>query len=185
MRAQILLRKIHHWGAILVALPLIVMIGAGILLMLKKEISWIQPPSQKGIERSAVPSQSFGALFQAATAVPEAGITTWADLERVDVKPGKGMIKFVSASNWEVQVDTETAEILQVAFRRSDIIEAIHDGSYFADWTKLYLFLPAAVVLFGLWLTGLYLFFLPHVKNWQKRRRKRGRTSLHAVQRET
>ena len=32
--------------------------------------------------------------------------------------------------------------------RRSDLIESIHDGSYFGgDWTKLGLFLPAGIVL--------------------------------------
>ncbi len=148
--------------------------------MLKKEISWIQPPTQKGIEREAVPTKSFEDLFLAARAVPEAGITTWADLDRVDVKPDKGVVKFVSATNWEVQVDTETAEILQTAFRRSDIIEAIHDGSFFAGWTKLYVFLPAGVLLLMLWITGMYLFFLTELKKWQKTKRNRGK--LHAKQ---
>ncbi|UTW53927.1 PepSY-associated TM helix domain-containing protein [Kordiimonas sp. SCSIO 12610] len=173
MKTQKLFRQIHHWGSIIIAIPLLVMIGAGILLMLKKEIEWIQPKSQKGIEREAIPTRSLAELYEAAKTVEHAGITTWADLERVDVKADKGMVKFVSATNWEVQVDANTAEILQVAFRRSDIIEQIHDGSFFADWAKLWLFLPAGIVLFVLWITGIYLFFLPHVKKWQKKRSRK------------
>ncbi len=173
MKLRVLLRQIHHWASLVLAVPLVVMIGAGILLMLKKDIAWIQPPSAAGIERQAVPLASFEDLFAASRSVEQAGITTWADLSRVDVKPGKGMVKFVSASNWEVQVDTHTAEVLQVAYRRSDIIEAIHDGSFFADWTKLYVFLPTGVVLFVMWATGLYLFALPHLKRAEKRRARR------------
>jgi hypothetical protein len=41
------------------------------------------------------------------------------------------------------------------------MIEAIHDGSWFHDAAKLWIFLPAAFVLLLLWLTGIYLFFLP------------------------
>ena len=173
LKAQKLLRLIHHWGSIVIAIPLVVMIGAGILLMLKKEIEWIQPSTQKGVERESIPSQSLQSLFDAAKAVKEAQIGNWADLERVDVKPDKGVVKFVSAANWEVQVDSNTGEVLQVAFRRSDIVEQIHDGSFFADWTKLWLFLPAGIVLFVLWVTGIYLFFLPHYKKWQKKKSKR------------
>lgn len=171
MKLRILLRKIHHWGSIIVALPLMIMIGAGILLMLKKEVSWIQPPTQVGVSAD-VPVLSFETLFEAARSVEAAGLETWADLDRVDVKPGKGVIKFVGKNRWEVQIDTATGDVLQASYRRSDLIESIHDGSFFADRAKLYVFLPAGIVLFVLWGTGLYLFFLPHVKNYQKRRNK-------------
>lgn len=169
MKPQILLRKIHHWGSILIALPLLVMIVAGLFLMLKKEISWIQPETVRG-SAVGMPTLTVEQLFEAAKSVPEAGFAEFEDLQRLDFKPGKGVVKFVSETNWEVQVDTHTGEVLQAAFRRSDIIESLHDGSFFADEVKLYLFLPAGIALFVLWATGLYLFFLPHVKKRQKKR---------------
>ncbi len=171
-KPQVLFRQLHRWGAVLIALPLLVMIGAGLLLMLKKEVAWIQPPTARGSE-AAVPRQSFDALFEAAKAVPEAGISDLADLERVDLKPDRGIVKFVARSRWEVQVDTASAEVLHVAVRRSDLIEQLHDGSFFGEWVKLYIFLPAASVLFLLWLTGLYLFILPHWKRAERRHRRR------------
>ncbi|MCP4273886.1 MAG: PepSY domain-containing protein [Gammaproteobacteria bacterium] len=170
MKPQSLFRKIHYWGSLFVALPLIIMIGAGILLMVKKEVVWIQPISQKGIERTTIPTVSMPALFNAAKSVESAGFTSWGELERADFKPGKGIIKFVSNTHWEVQVDTHTGEVLQVAKRRSDVIEAIHDGTYFADWMKLGLFLPVGVVLLFLWLTGVYLFVFTEYKKAKKRK---------------
>ncbi len=172
MRVQTLFRKVHHWGSIVIALPLIIMIGAGILLMIKKELEWIQPPSQKGVERNGVPMASIQSLFEAAKTIEQAGFTSWAELERADLKPGKGIIKFVSASNWEVQVDTHTADILQVAQRRSDVIESIHDGSYFAEWVKLGVFLPIGIGLLILWVTGVYLFIVIEYKKVKNRRKK-------------
>jgi len=175
MKPHVLLRQIHHWLSPVVAAPLVVMIGAGVLLMLKKDVDWIQPPSRSGEVRDATPTATFAELLAAARSVPEAGIDSWTDLDRVDVKPDKGMVKFVSASRWEVQVDANTAEVLQVAYRRSDMIEAIHDGSFFADWVKYYVFLPAGVFLFVLWMTGLYLFCVPHLKRWKRDRAGRSR----------
>ncbi len=154
-------------------------IGAGLLLQLKKEFDWIQPPTISGKAASgkaaseksapnAIPSQSIEDLFEAAKATPELALFDWRDLSRVDFKPGKSIVKFVSENNWEAQIDTMTGEVLQVAYRRSDIIESIHDGSFFANWVKLYIFFPSGIILFILWGTGIYLFFLPHLKKAKK-----------------
>lgn len=165
-------RKVHRWGAIAVAVPLLVVIGSGLLLQLKKDVDWIQPPTARGGE--GPPSISFERVLEAARSVPEAGISSWEDVDRLDVRVGRGMLKVRGKNRWEVQVDTSSGEVLQVAYRRSDLIETIHDGSFFHEKAKLWVFLPVAGVLLGLWGTGVYLFFLPHLV---KRRRKyvRGR----------
>ena len=97
-------------------------------------------------------------------------MVTWDDIDRLDVRPGKGMLKVRCNSGIEVQIDTETGDVLQVARRRSDLIESIHDGSWFHDAAKLWLFLPAAAVLFALWISGVYLWLLPHLVRRRKRR---------------
>ncbi len=67
----------------------------------------------------------------------------WDDVNRLDVRPGRGVVKVWLHNGYEVQVDLGTGAVLQTAYRRSDLIESIHDGSFFAgDWTKLGLFLP-------------------------------------------
>jgi uncharacterized iron-regulated membrane protein len=173
MKLQVLLRKIHNWGSIIVAIPIVIIIGTGILLQIKKQSEWVQPPTMRGEQVEGVPEASLHDMFEAARAVPEAGIDKWEDLDRADFKPDKGSIKFVSQTRWEVQVDVKTAEVLSVTYRRSDLIESIHDGSFFAgDWTKLGLFLPAGIILFVLWVTGLYMFFLPYVKKGRKKKKK-------------
>ena len=48
MKPAKLNRLFHRWGAIIVALPVLVVIVTGIILQLKKEFVWIQPATQKG-----------------------------------------------------------------------------------------------------------------------------------------
>jgi len=151
-------RVVHRWATVLVTIPLLIVIVTGLLLMLKKEFVWIQPPSQRGI--SAEPTLPFEQILETARTVPEAGIQSWEDIDRLDVRPDKGMLKVRAQNRWEIQLDAETGEILQVAYRRSDLIESIHDGSFFHDGVKMWIFLPAAIVLFIMLLTGLYLFGL-------------------------
>lgn len=164
-------RKCHRWGAILVALPFLLVILTGLLLQLKKEWAWVQPPTARG--KGKEPTVSLDALLRAVRSVPEAEVSGWPDVDRIDVQPGRGIAKVQARNRWEVQVDLQTAEVLQVAYRRSDLIESLHDGSWFHDRAKLWVFLPTAVVVLGLWVTGVYLFFLPYAVRWSRPRKGR------------
>lgn len=165
-------RKVHYWIGIGIVLPALVVVGSGLLLQVKKQSHWIQPDEQSGT--GTAPEVSLVELLEMLRAMPELGVQSWDDVDRLDVRPGKGMTKVRLHSGYEVQVDMGTGEVLQVAYRRTDLIEALHDGSWFGgDWTKLGLFLPAAVGLFVLAVSGLWLFILPI--RARRRQRSRGR----------
>ena len=161
MKLSKLSRVLHRWGSIIALLPITIIIVSGIVLQLKKVSPYIQPPTQRGA--GTEPTIGFERILEVARTVPEAEIESWEDVDRLDVRPGKGVVKVRCKNRYEVQIDTETAEILQVAVRRSDLIESIHDGTYFNDLFKLWVFLPAGIVLAMLVITGIYLFLLPYL----------------------
>lgn len=117
-----------------------------------------------------VPTIGFSRVLEVVRGMPECDVSTWADVDRLDVRPDKGVIKVRCNNRWEVQLDAASGDVLQSAYRRSDLIESIHDGSWFHDKAKLWLFVPVALILLGLWGSGLYLFLLPYLV---KRRRAR------------
>jgi uncharacterized iron-regulated membrane protein len=168
MKLSVLSRKFHRWGAVVVAVPFLVVLVTGILLQLKKQIVWVQPPTQKG--KAKEPSVSFEQVLAAVKGVPEAEVKSWKEIDRMDVRPKDGVVKVTCMNRYEVQVDFQTGEVVQVAYRRSDWIESLHDGSGFHDAAKLWLFLPAAVVVLGLWVTGMHLFVLPLWVKWRRKR---------------
>lgn len=162
-------RKVHYWGALIISIPLIIVVASGILLQVKKQFTWVQPPTVKGV--SKVPELSFDKILQIASQVDEGNIKSWKDIDRLDVRPKKGVVKVRAKNSWEIQIDNKTGDILQVEYRRSDIIEAIHDGSFFHEHAKLWLFLPASIILLVLWATGVYLFAWPYITKSKKRKR--------------
>lgn len=171
MNAAILNRKLHRWGSILTALPLLVVIITGIILQLKKDWSWVQPPTAKSADPAL--ELSFDEILAAVSGVPEAEVASWEDVDRLDVRPDKGVVKVRANNRWEVQLDTKSGEVLHLAYRRSDLIESLHDGSWFSDGAKLWIFLPTAIVLLGLWVTGIYLWLLPHLVKRKKKKAAR------------
>jgi uncharacterized iron-regulated membrane protein len=141
---------------------------SGLLLQVKKYSAWIQPAELRGSTKSA--KISLPQVLEISQQVPEAQIKSWDDINRLDVRPSRGMLKVWAKNNYEIQIDTDTGAILQIAYRRSDIIESLHDGSFFNDWAKYLIFLPSGIILLLLWITGIYLFVLPI---WVKKQRKK------------
>ena len=140
---------------------------------MKKDWGWVQPPTKRG--KAEVPSLSYVAVLETVRMIPEAEVGSWNDIDRLDIRPGKGMLKVRCVNGIEVQLDSGNGAVLQVAQRRSDWLESLHDGSWFHPLAKLGLFLPVALVVLFLWLSGIYLWWLPHSVRRRKRRRARGK----------
>jgi len=71
-------RQVHYWGSIIVAVPILIIILTGILLLLKKEYAWIQPPSMKG--KSKISVIKFEEILKSVKTVNVAGINGWEDV---------------------------------------------------------------------------------------------------------
>ena len=169
-------RRLHRWSAIAIAAPLLVIVATGLLLLWKKDVAWIQPPSATATAPGEL-SVGFDALLAAIRAVPEAEVASWEDVERLDVRPDKSLVKARCRNGFEVQLDGTSGAVLQVRYRRSDLIEALHDGSWFHERAKLGVFFPTALVLLFLWLSGIYLWILPI---WARRRSRARRLAKRA-----
>ena len=176
------MRKIHKWGSIIIAIPFLVVLLTGLILQLKKDIEWIQPFTQVG--ETSTPAISFDEILSISQSIPEAEISSWADIDRLDVRPDKGVVKVRANNHWEIQIDTHTGEILQSTYRRSDIIEMMHDGSWFHEAAKLWVFLPNGVIVTILWITGIYLFFVP-ILNKRKNRKRLAEIKAESVEEES
>lgn len=162
-----LTRRLHRWGALVTFLPMLVVILSGLLLQVKKEVSWVQPPTLKGQAYSM--HVDWEKILQLARSIKEAQVEDWSDISRLDVRPDRGLIKVFCNNHWEIQLDSATGDLLSSTYRRSDWIEQLHDGSFFSDAIKRYVFLPNGLILLGLWMTGVYLWWLP-VRSRQRKR---------------
>lgn len=164
-------RTLHRWGALACAVPLLIVIASGLLLQVKKQVPWVQPPTARGETANADPAQTWSDILAVARSVPEAEIEGWADVDRLDVRPDRGLVKVRCRNRWELQIDLETGAVLASTKRRSDLIESLHDGSFFGDPVKLGVFLPSGLLLLVLWFTGAWLWYLP-IRNRRINRRR-------------
>ena len=161
------IRQIHYWISPFIIIPVILIFTTGVLLQLKKQSNWIQPSIDKISSNKPTMLTSY---LDAAKSVPEAEVKSWDDINRIDIRPDKGIAKIRSNNHWEIQIDSKTAEVFSVKYRRSDIIESVHDGSFFTDYVKFGWFLPTGILLIVVSISGIYMFLLPLML-----RNKRGR----------
>lgn len=160
----------HKWAGIIAAVILINLSGTGFLLLIKKQSAWVQPPESRGAEPN-----TFGIGLHDIVTIcqphAELGIESWDDINRLDVRPGKGLVKVRANNDWEAQIDLSTGELMQVAYRRSDFIESIHDGSFYADWAHAYLWPVAAITFIFLAFSGYWLWLEPKYRKAKRKRR--------------
>jgi uncharacterized iron-regulated membrane protein len=165
-------RRTHYWASVVILLPILIMIGSGFLLLLKKDIAWIQPETVR--LEGVSPPASFDSILARARSIPELEVSDWSDIDRLDVRPNRGIVKVRSNNRWEAQLNLATSELEHLAYRRSDLIESIHDGSWFHENAKLMIVLPSAAILLFMTISGTYLFTQRiQAKRKKKRRQKR------------
>lgn len=165
-------RKIHGWlGGALFAFFVLVA-GTGLLLGWKKHSGGVLlAKSYAGVSTDPkrwLPVDSLQRIaFQTLRDSVSADVST--DLDRIDIRPQKGMVKFVFADHyWGIQLDCTTGRVLHVERRRSDFIEHLHDGSYVDSLlgigdqpVKLAYTTITGVALLIFSITGFYLYYGP------------------------
>lgn len=160
------LRIGHRWISLLIIIPLLITTTTGALLLLRGNINWIQPPSLKlnHVGQWATIEQVKRALIQDSRTQHY----QWQMLSSVIYKPSKGVIQLRTRDNFLIQLDGASAEVLSIAPRRTGWLIQLHEGSYWGKGARLFVFLPAALGLFLLLVSGAILM----VKHYKRKFRK-------------
>ncbi|MCZ6835561.1 MAG: PepSY-associated TM helix domain-containing protein, partial [Planctomycetota bacterium] len=151
----------HKWTGISLAIILAVTSVTGFLLLLKKDYNWIQPPTIVGSEGGLESFITNQELFSIVFALDHPELQSLDDVNRVDFRPNKRVFKVRSNSYYEIQVDAVTGEILGQNYRRSDLIETIHDGTFIAQWFHDWVMPVVSGGLLFLTGSGLWLWLEP------------------------
>lgn len=147
--------------ALVSAAPLLIIFSTGVLLSISPYWTWLQPKAPAQAEGVQL---SFDHILVIAKSVPEAEIKSWSDVQQIDVRPSSGLVRVRAKNFWEVQMSGATGEILSSAPRKKTLLITIHDGSFFADWIKPAIFLPAGLCALVLWFSGMGIWLMPKLK---------------------
>jgi uncharacterized iron-regulated membrane protein len=127
--------RAFRWLHRKIAIPLFVFFFVisltGLLLGLKKNTGMLAP-THKGVSADLSGWLSMDSLHKIALGVYRDSIAPGqeGELDRIDVRPDKGMAKFTFKGGYHgVQLDCTTGKLLLVEERHSDFIEDLHDGS--------------------------------------------------------
>jgi uncharacterized iron-regulated membrane protein len=164
-------RKVHRTTGALLFLFFFFIAITGLLLGWKKNSGgFILAKNYTGTSTNLQDWLSIDSLHKNAVAIFRDTIspTLPVELDRIDIRQDKGMVKFVFTEGfWGLQIDGATGKLLNVEKRRSDYIEKIHDGSildhYFktSGQIKLVYTTIMGIALFIFTITGFWLWYGP------------------------
>lgn len=165
-------RAIHRTSGITLMAFILAIACTGLLLGWKKNTNgYLLAPTRNGSStdfRQWLPIDSLHSL--ACTAFADSmAMDQQPVAERIDIRKEKGIVKFSFAGHYSgIQMDGATGKILAWEVRRADLIEDLHDGSFFdscfntsGEIIKLIYtsVMGSALLLFSL--TGFWLWYGP------------------------
>lgn len=126
-------RKIHRTTGAFLFIFFFVISITGLLLGWKKNSGdFLLPKTYKGTSTNLKDWLSVDSLQKMASRYMLDSVSSTASLalERIDLRPEKGVAKFVFEEDFlGLQLDGATGKLLHIDKRRSDFIEKVHDGS--------------------------------------------------------
>lgn len=168
------LRVLHRICGLIGALFLILISVTGFALALKSIVPAIKAPTQKGakidsprdlVHPHVVMTSAFG------VGLPE--LAEPKHIDRLELHNSKNIYKVTSKEGYhEVQIDGATGKVLSVSKRNDQLLENIHDLSFFNESFRVYILPIVALMLFILGVSGLVIYFTPIFRRIQFKRQK-------------
>jgi uncharacterized iron-regulated membrane protein len=172
------LRWLHRKLAIALFIFFLLIAVTGVLLGLKKNTGLLAA-TQKGVSADLSTWMPVDSLQKLAIAYLQDSVsaTLSSKLDRIDIRPGKGVAKFIFEGHYTgLQLDGTTGKVLLVEKRKSDFIEDLHDGSLFDNLfgtsdepVKIGYTTIMGISLFMLVLSGIWLWYGPKIIRRKKR----------------
>jgi len=168
--------KVHRWVGLCATLFAISAGVTGVLLLLKKDYAWIQPPTfADPAPSSSSPDHTrllpIDRVYEILLAAELPEFRSVGDIDRIDFRPGKRVYKVHSkVGHMEAQIGAVSGELLSYEKRWSDWLENLHDGSMFGDLVHGFVMILFGVSLVVLAVSGFYIWLSPRLRRARKRR---------------
>lgn len=167
------IRSLHRWIGFIACLFLAIISVTGFFLAMKDRFAFMRPPVQEAVPLDrAEDILPVAEILRIAFNAGHPELSEVKEVDRVDYRPKDNVFKVVSKDGYrEIQVDGSKGTIVSNAFRNDQLMEDIHDMSFFADAAHGYLLPTVAVFLCLLSITGVIIFLTPIVRRWKFKRK--------------
>ena len=148
-------KKIVQWHIILGAicsLPLLLTAITGVFLILRQHLSFMQPPE---IRRPAI---MINKLISPEKIIDVSGINP-SLVNTIIYKPKSGIIQVRTNDQLEYHFSALDGSVLQFGPKRTSLFIQLHEGSYFGELVKNFVFIPMAFIFILVLFSGIYLTF--------------------------
>ncbi len=172
------LRSIHKTVGLVACLFLLMLSISGFLLAIKAQVSWVRPETKSGGEVALSDMVSMQQVADAAFSAGFAELKSVGDIDRLEFHADKRIFKVISSKGYrEVQVDGATGEVLSTGQRNDQLLEDLHDLSFFADGLHTWGLPAVAIGLFLLSVTGIIMYTIPVLRRAKFKREQRAKES--------
>ena len=144
-------RKYHRIVSLIIVLPFALVLVTGLLLQLRQQFEGIQPSA---VKMQAIPN----ARLLTTEEIIKASHLRGEEIDQIIFRPAKFHLALRLKNGYEIQMHPQTGVILKSAPRYTNILIELHQGSFFTQWGQYLIFLPAAIGVLFLTISGLVIY---------------------------
>ena len=142
-------RKYHRVVSLIIFLPLAMITLSGVVLQLRNQFESLQPKSVSAEMISTGTYQTFESIIAAHGNE---------QIDQIILRPAKKNLAVRLKDGMEIQLNPQTGEVLKKAPRRTNFLIDLHQGTWLGSIGQYYLYLPTALGLIFLLVSGLVIY---------------------------
>ena len=143
-------RKYHYYLSCYAALPALVVLVSGVLLLCRHYSSTIQPKKPHGL--SGVLSLNYNDIERIVS-------KNFSDqkINKIVMRPKNGLVEVFMGGLLYAQLDGNSGDVIYSGNRYTSLLIQIHEGVFFSSIVRDFVFFPTGIILVLLWITGMQM----------------------------
>lgn len=160
------IRKWHRVIGLIISMPMLLTCITGTFLIMRSHLSFIQPSKTNKQSISLFSIAPVSEVLRVAEKKQKGKITS------IIFYPKKGYFSVRTDSDYEMRLHGESLKILTEGPKLTGWLIKLHEGSFFSEIVRDYIFLPSAFGLLILIVSGIYIYIEPKYKKYKRNKNK-------------
>ena len=155
-------RKYHRLASLIAFCPLLITTSTGIMLLNRSRWEWVQP-SRTSVQPAQIELHEMIPPQKLESITNKNGLTS-EKIKSIIYRPSQNVVSIRTDDGSEWVFKASNGEFIKKGAKRSTWLIELHEGTFWGKNIRDFIFLPSAVILFFLIISGMFLSYKYYVR---------------------
>ncbi|KAF3984814.1 MAG: hypothetical protein HFP81_00250 [Methylococcales symbiont of Hymedesmia sp. n. MRB-2018] len=171
MRLSVFSHKLHRVSAYVIAIPFLVILITGILLLLRKDLPFMRSGGEPNIKVEQIQKMEY--VFNV---IDDRFNVRFDDIKAVHLYINRGIYRVDDKQGKTYNLKADDLTTISTYVKKdtiSNFIFRLHEGTIFGDFTLYFIYLPSSIFMMLLLFSGIYFLTIRIKKKFATKRQQK------------